>query len=86
MRTQDQAPRTVPRHEEFGAEFRFVQLATFWRNRPKLCFSQLESEFYAYRVRSDEAKYNAVVRYLDEATLMIVSDIKTISTINLKSH
>lgn len=36
---------------------------------------QLESEFSTYRIRSDEQKYYAVLRHLDEATADIVADI-----------
>lgn len=68
-------PPTIPRHEEFGAEFRNVRLPTFWKNRPKLWFVQLESEFSTYRVRSDDVKYSAVIRHLDENTMITVADV-----------
>lgn len=56
-------------------EFRNVKLQTFWRNRPKLWFASLECEFTAYRVRSDDIKYSAVVRHLDEQTMLAVADV-----------
>lgn len=56
-------------------EFRNVKLANFWHNRPKLWFVSLESEFTAYRVRSDDVKYSAVVRHLDEKTMLAVADV-----------
>lgn len=56
-------------------EFRNVRLTTFWRNQPKLWFAQLECEFKAYRIRSDEIKYGAIVRHLDESTINMVGDI-----------
>ena len=56
-------------------EFRNVKLTTFWRNRPKLWFVSLESEFTAYRVRSDDIKFSAVVRHLDEQTMLAVADV-----------
>lgn len=59
----------------FAAEFRNVRLPTFWKNRPKLWFVQLESELSAYRIRSDEQKYNAIIRHLDEATMIAVADV-----------
>ena len=63
------------RQEIFAAEFRNVRLPTFWRNKPALWFVQLESEFTAYRIRSEEVKYSAVIRHLDESTMTVVSDI-----------
>lgn len=53
----------------------FVKLATFWRNRPKLWFVAIESEFTAYCVRSDDIKYSAVVRHLDEQSMIAVADV-----------
>ncbi|XP_018361218.1 PREDICTED: uncharacterized protein LOC108759968 [Trachymyrmex cornetzi] len=38
-------------------------------------FRYLESQFNTYRVRSDEIKYNAVIRHLDEPTMVTVTDI-----------
>lgn len=59
----------------YAAEFRSVRLPTFWKNRPRLWFIHLESEFNAYRVRSDDARYNAIVRHLDEEVMIAVADI-----------
>ncbi|KAK2578593.1 hypothetical protein KPH14_008481 [Odynerus spinipes] len=58
-----------------ASEFRNVRLHTFWKNRPKLWFTQLECEFAAYRIRSDDIKFSAVVRHLDEQTMMNVADV-----------
>lgn len=70
------APEDMPGNAEVNVfEFRNVRLATFWRNRPKLWFAQLESEFTAYRVRTDDTKYSAVIRHLDEQTMIAVADI-----------
>lgn len=65
-------PRSADVH---AAEFRNVRIATFWRNRPKLWFAHLESEFTAFRVRSDDVKYSSVIRHLDEQTMLAVADI-----------
>lgn len=54
-------------------EFRNVKLSMFWRNRAKLWFTFLESEFTAYRL--DDIKFSAVVRHLDEQTMLAVADI-----------
>lgn len=35
----------------------------------------LESEFTAYKVRSDDIKYSSVVRHLDEKTMLAVADV-----------
>ncbi|KAG7196887.1 hypothetical protein KM043_015789 [Ampulex compressa] len=56
-------------------EFRNVKLQTFWQNRPKLWFATLECEFTAFRVRSDDIKYSAVVRHLDEQSMIVVADV-----------
>jgi len=40
-----------------------------------LQFVQLESEFSAYRICSDDQKYNAVLQHLDEATSDIIADV-----------
>lgn len=63
--------------ENYAAEFRNIQLPTFWRYRPKLWFLQLESEFNTYRVRSDDVKYSSVIRHLNEATIVTIVDILT---------
>lgn len=63
------------RTESYASEFRNVRLPTFWKNRPALWFVQLESEFTAFRIRSDELKYSAIIRHLDEETMVAVSDI-----------
>lgn len=65
----------MPDLEIHGSEFRNVRLPTFWRNRPKLWFAQLESEFVAYHIRADNVRYSAVVRHLDEAAMLVVADI-----------
>lgn len=56
-------------------EFRLLKLPTFWHKQPKLWFAQLESEFLVFRVRSDDIKYNTVIRHLDEQALVAVSEI-----------
>lgn len=56
-------------------EFRNVKLQMFWRNRPKLWFASLECEFTAYRIRFDDIKYSAVVRHLDEQTMLAVVEV-----------
>lgn len=61
--------------EHFAAEFRNVRLSMFWKNRPRLWFIHLESEFNAYRMQSDDARYNAIVRHLDEEVIIAVADI-----------
>lgn len=43
--------------------------------QPKLWFVQLESEFLLYRIRSDDVKYNSVIRHLDQQALATVADI-----------
>ncbi|KYN12433.1 hypothetical protein ALC57_15400 [Trachymyrmex cornetzi] len=65
----------MPRQEEFSAEFRYVRLPTFWKNRPILWFVQLESEFSACRIRSDDVKYSSVIRHLDKTTMISVTDV-----------
>ncbi|RLU21744.1 hypothetical protein DMN91_006120 [Ooceraea biroi] len=60
--------------ETFVAEFRNVRLPTFWKKRPALWFIQLESEFTAYRVHSDDIKFSAIIRHLDEETMTAVAD------------
>jgi len=36
-----------------------IKISAFWRARPKLWFVSLESEFAAYKVRSDETMYRS---------------------------
>jgi len=55
-------------------EFRLLKLPTFWHKQPKLWFVQLESEFLVYRIRSDEIKFNTVIRHLDEKALIAVAE------------
>lgn len=56
-------------------EFRLLKLPTFWHKQPKLWFAQLECEFQVYRIRSDELKFNTVVRHLDEQALIAVAEL-----------
>lgn len=56
-------------------EFRLLKLPTFWHKQPKLWFAQLESEFLVFRIRSEDIKYNTVIRHLDEQALVAVSEI-----------
>ncbi|XP_036151008.1 uncharacterized protein LOC118648727 [Monomorium pharaonis] len=71
----DHSPKHASGSEKSANEFRNVKLAAFWRNRPKLWFAAIECEFTAYRIRSDEIKYSAVVRHLDEHSMIAVADI-----------
>lgn len=78
--SEDEHDRQIPGRRRYeteiqGNKFRNVRLPTFWRNRPKLWFAQLESEFVAYRIRSDDIRYSAVVRHLDEVTMLAVANI-----------
>lgn len=82
-RTMDQNPSsTLPQNhnnQELGdvlaSEFRKVRLPSFWQKNPRLWFVQLESEFTFYRITSDNVKYNAIVRHLDEQTMQAVADV-----------
>ncbi|XP_076663697.1 uncharacterized protein LOC143366469 [Andrena cerasifolii] len=58
-----------------GNEFCNVRLSTFWSETPKLWFAQLESEFHLYHIRADEAKYNAILRHLDQKVMKMVADV-----------
>ncbi|EZA59717.1 hypothetical protein X777_16517 [Ooceraea biroi] len=60
--------------ELFASEFRNVRLPTFWKKRLALWFVQLESEFTTYHIRSDDVKFSAVIRHLDEETMIVVAD------------
>ncbi|XP_036148043.1 uncharacterized protein LOC118647366 [Monomorium pharaonis] len=73
--TEDMQDNIISPVEIQANEFRNVKLAAFWRNRPKLWFAAIECEFTAYRIRSDEIKYSAVVRHLDEHSMIAVADI-----------
>ncbi|KAK2575247.1 hypothetical protein KPH14_012762 [Odynerus spinipes] len=61
--------------ENAAADFRHVRLPPFWRNRPRLWFVQLESEFSNYGMRSDDRRCHAIIRHLDEGTMTAVSDV-----------
>jgi len=52
-----------------------IKISAFWRARPKLWFVSLESEFAAYKVRSDETMYRVTVRHLDEHVMLAVADV-----------
>ncbi|XP_012279126.1 uncharacterized protein LOC105699009 [Orussus abietinus] len=73
--TAQQLPPGSSQQEVQANEFRSAKLPTFWRNNPKLWFCQLESYFEHYHVRSDDVRYHAVVRQLDEQTMLMVSDL-----------
>lgn len=59
----------------YASEFRKVRLPSFWQKNPRLWFAQLESEFVFYRIKSDNVKYSAVVRHLDESAMLAVADV-----------
>lgn len=61
--------------EVHAASLKDIKITTFWRARPKLWFVSLESEFAAFKIRADEAKYRVIVRHLDEQTMLAVADI-----------
>lgn len=63
------------RVQVYANEFRNVKLSTFWTNKPRLWFAQLECEFTSYRIRADDVKYAAIVRHLDGQTMQIVADV-----------
>ncbi|KAK2577596.1 hypothetical protein KPH14_012707 [Odynerus spinipes] len=61
-----------------AADFRHVCLPLFWKSKPKLWFVQLESEFSNYGIRSDERKYSAIIRHLDENTMTTEKQLRTL--------
>jgi len=67
-------------------EFRLLKLPTFWRKQPKLWFAQIESEFIVYRIRSDDIKYNSVIRHLDEGLISISEIIENPPTTDKYNH
>lgn len=72
----DNQPQGESSEREINAnEFRLLKMSTFWHKQPKLWFAQLESEFLVFRIRSENIKYNTVVRHLDEQALVAVSEI-----------
>lgn len=56
-------------------EFLNVRMSTFWPETPKLWFRQLEGEFQLHRIRSDDIKYSAVLRHLDQRTMKMIADV-----------
>lgn len=58
-----------------SSEFRKVRLPSFWQKNPRLWFAQLESEFVFYHISSDNTKFSAVIRHLDEQTMLTVADV-----------
>lgn len=59
----------------YASQLRDIKITTFWQSRPKLWFVSLDSEFAAFKIRSDEAKYKVTIRHLDEQTMLAVADI-----------
>ncbi|KAK4884985.1 hypothetical protein RN001_001256 [Aquatica leii] len=56
-------------------EVRQVKLPPFWQVNPTLWFTQVDAQFYTYKVKSDITKYFTVISCLDSAVLQEVSDI-----------
>ncbi|XP_076394238.1 uncharacterized protein LOC143265512 [Megachile rotundata] len=56
-------------------EFLNLRMSTFWTEAPKLWFRQLEGEFQLHRIRSEDIKYSAVLRHLDQQTMKMVADV-----------
>lgn len=69
----DEAPERS--NEVHGNEFRNVRLQTFWPTKPKLWFRRIESEFHAYRIKSDDTRFDTVIRHLDVETMTAIEDI-----------
>jgi len=59
----------------YTSHLKDIKISAFWRARPKLWFVSLESEFAAYKVRSDETMYRVTVRHLDEHFMLAVADV-----------
>ncbi|XP_034933833.1 uncharacterized protein [Chelonus insularis] len=52
-----------------------AKLPAFWKNKPDLWFIQVESIFRSKGIRSDIAKYDAVVGTFDSETIELATDI-----------
>ncbi|XP_034936590.1 uncharacterized protein [Chelonus insularis] len=52
-----------------------AKLPAFWKNKPDLWFMQVESIFRSKGIRSDVAKYDAVVGTFDSETIELATDI-----------
>ncbi|KAK4887207.1 hypothetical protein RN001_003478 [Aquatica leii] len=56
-------------------EVRQVKLPPFWQVNPTLWFTQVDAQFYTYKLKSEITKYFTVISCLDSAVLQEVSDI-----------
>lgn len=74
-RHDDVREQSNAREEIYGNEFRSVRLQTFWPTKPKLWFRRIESEFSAYRIKSDDTRFDTVIRHLDVDTMTAIEDI-----------
>lgn len=52
-----------------------VKVPPFWKARPELWFSQIESQFYTANITVDATKYHTVVAAIESSILSEVSDI-----------
>lgn len=52
-----------------------MRIPAFWRQRPKLWFAQIESQFISNRITSDNTKYHAIVSSLEAMVLEEIADI-----------
>lgn len=52
-----------------------VKIPKFWKEKPELWFTQVESQFYVGRISSDLRKYHTVVATIESDILNQVSDI-----------
>jgi len=71
--TKTENPRILT-PEIQASQLKDIKISAFWRARPRLWFVSLESEFAAYKVRTDEAMYRVTVRHLDEQAMLAVAD------------
>lgn len=52
-----------------------VRLAPFWNEDPDLWFTQVEVQFRACGIKSDNSKYSTVLQHLDHQTMREVRDV-----------
>lgn len=71
----DNDSKDKPRSKTVQAVSAAFKPPSFWPNNPTLWFNVIEAEFKFSGIKSDHRKYLAVVRSLDEKTVVKVGDI-----------
>lgn len=72
--SESQVVQQIGGNMEVG-EIKKIKPPPFWQTKPSLWFAQVDAQFFANNIRSDNVKYYTIVAALDSQVLEQVSDV-----------